>query len=189
MTLIVHNKLLACHLYLMKQIKMERKCEKGFTLIELIVASTILALFMAGLYQVTAIGYSIWDRGLENIDERQNVMIAVSHITREFRTSQSYDIGPPGPNSHPNNTIEMMVPSAEDNFETYRRIRYYLNGGNILRDVNDAGHNVVAYGIKKVQFFEGPNHNILTVVIEGEKGYRILTKVFMRVENAALYNP
>lgn len=166
---------------------MERKGGNGFTLIEVLVASSLLALFMAGLYQVMAIGFSVWDRGQAKIDEQQNIRTAVNHIAREIRTASSWDIGEKGPSDLPADTIEMKIPDAED-LETYRSIRYYLRGKNILRNVNGSGHNVVAYGIKDLRFSGDHEHKIITVSVEGESGSIISTKAFVRADKSFLFS-
>jgi prepilin-type N-terminal cleavage/methylation domain-containing protein len=147
--------------------------ERAFTLIEVVVSSVILALFMAGLYQVIALGSSLWERGQVKIDEQQNVRIALNHVVRELRTAHSFDIGVKGPSDEPHNTIEMKIPNSKDDFRTHRSIRYYLKGENLLRDVGGAGHNIVAYGIQSICFSRGNKPNLVVISIVGESGFSV----------------
>lgn len=163
----------------LKKSRITPKDGSGFTLIEVVVASTLLTLLMTGLYQVTAVGFSLWDKGQKKIDAQQNIRTAVFQISRELRTAQTWDIGMDGPSTLPNNSIVMEIPEAGDP-NVCRRIRYYLRGENLLRDVNEAGHNVVAYGIKKVEFSGDVNSNIITVSVEAKSGFCITTKACVR---------
>ena len=81
----------------------------------------------------------------------------------------------------------MKIPNSKDNFDTYRSIRYYLNDGNILRNVNGAGHNIVAYGIKDLQFISDPGSDLITITIVGESGFSVSTKAFVRVDKSFLF--
>jgi prepilin-type N-terminal cleavage/methylation domain-containing protein len=164
---------------------MTKKYHNGFTLIEVVVASTVLALLMTGLYQLMGVGFLMWDRGQKEIDEQQNVRLASSQISREIRTAYAWDIGTAGPSCLPSDTIEMIIPESQD-LGNYRRIGYYLNGGNILRDVNGTGHNVVAYGIKTLRF-QGDANNVITLLIESESGFSVSTKAFIRVDRSFLF--
>ncbi|HHX95163.1 MAG TPA: prepilin-type N-terminal cleavage/methylation domain-containing protein [Clostridia bacterium] len=161
--------------------------ERAFTLIEVVVSSVILALFMAGLYQVIALGSSLWERGQGKIDEQQNVRIALNHVVRELRTAHFFDIGVKGPSDEPHNTIEMKIPNSKDDFRTYRSIRYYLKGENLLRDVDGAGHNIVAYGIQSICFSRGNKPNLVDISIVGESGFSVNTTASIRVDKSFLF--
>jgi prepilin-type N-terminal cleavage/methylation domain-containing protein len=161
--------------------------ERAFTLIEVVVSSVILALFMAGLYQVIALGSSLWERGQVKIDEQQNVRIALNHVVRELRTAHFFDIGVKGPSDEPHNTIEMKIPNSKDDFRTHRSIRYYLNGENLLRDVGGAGHNIVAYGIQSICFSRGNKPNLVVISIVGESGFSVTTTTSIRVDKSFLF--
>lgn len=165
---------------------MDGSSQKGFTLVEVVVASTILVIFMAGLYQVIAFGLSMWDKGEGRIDEQQNVRIAANHIVRELRTAYSFDIGPAGVAEEPRNSIQMTLPDPSLTPVNYPKIRYYFDGGNeIQRSVDGAGNNIVAYGIKSIQFTSNPEKNSIIIEIEGNGGYKLKTQVFIRALNVS----
>lgn len=167
-----------------KKDKVSPCTESGFTLVEIVVAFTLLALLMTGLYRVMAVGYSVWNQGQQKIDNQQNLRIASDHIIRELRTAHVLDIGAPGPSILPKSSITMKIPEPEPDQEgntLHTTIRYYLNGEKILRDVNGAGHNVVASGIRELQFVEDGDSNTVNLVMKGEKGTVLSTKVFVRV--------
>lgn len=159
---------------------MRNKQQLGFTLIEVVVASTILALLMGGFHQIMAVGFSTWEKGQKAIDSQQNVRLAVSQISREIRTAQCWDIGESGPSNFPNNIITLEIPEL-GNPDNYRTISYYLSKGQILRNVNGSGHNVVAYGIKSMEFACDPQQNNINITISCESGFTIATKAFLRV--------
>jgi len=162
---------------------MAGKRNGGFTLIEVVVASTLLALLMTGLYQFISFGFFVWERGQAAIDEQQNLRLAVSQISREIRTAHSWDIGTPGPSANPSDTLELKVPDSPQ-LNNYRSITYYHNGTNILRDVNGAGHNVVAYDIKKLEFKSDSGSNLISIQVEGSSGRTVSTKAFMRIDKS-----
>lgn len=160
---------------------MKKQIQHGFTLIEVVVASTILALLMGGLYQFMTVGFLVWERGQKEIDSQQNIRLAISQISREIRTAQSWDIGKSGPSNLPSNTIALTIPEL-GNPDEYRTISYYLNKGQVLRNVNGAGHNIVAYGIKTLDFACDNQKDIITITIVCESGFTITTKAFLRVK-------
>lgn len=167
------------------------KGSRGFTLIEIVVAFTLLALLMTGLYRIMAAGYSVWNNSQREIDSQQNLRVAAENIVRELRTAHTWDIGAPGPSLIPDSSITMRIPKPVSGQETevsYTTIRYYLTGENLLRDINGAGHNVVAYGIKGVKFEEDTGSNTISLVIRGEKGIWFATKAFVRVNKGYLFS-
>ena len=165
---------------------MDTTHQDGFTFVEVVVAAVLLVLLMAGLYQATAFGLSMWDKGEKQIDEQQNVRLAANHIARELRTAYSFDIGTPGVSENPDNSIIMVVPKKNLAPEDSPVIRYYFDGGNeIQRSVSGEGNNIVAYGIKRLKF-SSPEKNIVVVDIQGSGGYRLKTKVFVRMLHFSL---
>ena len=69
--------------------------EKGFTLLEMLVALTVLGLVVAGLFQGTRFGLQAWQRQTDAISERDQ-LDAVDRTLRRLLTTMKYprDAGP-----------------------------------------------------------------------------------------------
>jgi len=147
--------------------------QAGFTLVELLVAAAVLALFMAGLYQAVTFGLTSWERSQFRVDVQQNVRTAINHVSRELRTAESFEI------LHSGSSIRIEIPGGAE-------IRYYLSGEQFLREVEGSGHNIVAYGIKAVNFAESAEGDVVEIEIEGVTGYKLRTQVFIRALSALL---
>jgi type II secretion system protein J len=63
------------------------KTEKAFTLIELIIATSILAFLMSVIYFIFWKGLSIWEKGNARTQMYQNARVCLDTIAREIRTS------------------------------------------------------------------------------------------------------
>lgn len=160
--------------------------QEGFTLVEVVVAAVLLALLMAGLYQATVFGLSMWDRGERQIDEQQNVRLAANHIARELRTAYSFDIGAEGVSQEPSDSLSMVIPGKN---QTPENCRYYFDGGNeIQRRIRGGGNNIVAYGIKRLKF-SSPEENMVVIEVEGRGGYSLKTQVLVRMFDDYLLPP
>lgn len=147
---------------------MQSKEEKnGFTFVELLIATAVLAVFSAGIYQVVNFSFNAWEYSRLKVDIQHNVRTAVSRVSRELRTAKDYEI------INKNSEVKMFLPGGEE-------IRYYLKGDQLLRDVNGTGHNVAAYGIRFLSFNETDEKGVVEIVIKGITGFELKTKVFVR---------
>ncbi|NLK01400.1 MAG: prepilin-type N-terminal cleavage/methylation domain-containing protein [Clostridia bacterium] len=146
---------------------MRYKDERGFTLLELIIAVSLMSLLVVGLHQITVFSLSSWRRAEQEVDIQQNVALAVNHLSRELRSAREVRI-------------------TDGRYDIYfrltggKRIRYYLNNQQLLRDVNGNGHNIVAYGIKRVHFKELVENSMIYIEIQGITGYGLATAVHLR---------
>ncbi|NLO88832.1 MAG: ComGF family competence protein [Clostridia bacterium] len=147
------------------EVKKEKR--NAFTLVELLVAAAVLALFSAGIYQIVTFGLNAWEHSRLKVDIQQNVRTAISHISRELRTAKSYEI------TNEKKAVVMFLPAGDE-------IRYYLKNNQVLRDVNGAGHNVVAYGISSLTLNETGKNGVVEIHVKGITGFELRTKVFVR---------
>ncbi|MBS3977000.1 MAG: prepilin-type N-terminal cleavage/methylation domain-containing protein [Syntrophomonadaceae bacterium] len=65
-----------------------KRNDLGFTLVEVLVASVILALVLGGAYSMLQSGAVSYKIGEAKIDVQQNVRVAVAEVAREVRSSR-----------------------------------------------------------------------------------------------------
>ena len=148
-------------------LEIRKEKRNAFTLVELLVAAAVLALFSAGIYQIVTFGLNAWEHSRLKVDIQQNVRTAVSHISRELRTAKNYEI------LNEEKAVRMSLPGGEE-------VQYYLKDDQLLRDVNGAGHNVVAYGISSLSLNEMGKDRVVEIHVKGITGFELRTKVFVR---------
>jgi prepilin-type N-terminal cleavage/methylation domain-containing protein len=71
-----------------------RRCQRGFTLIELMIATAILGLVMAGLLSLLSGGQQAYSRGSNTIDAQQNVRVALELMGKEIREAGYHPLPP-----------------------------------------------------------------------------------------------
>lgn len=68
-----------------KQVLTRHGSQQGFTLVEVIVASTIMVLVLLPIYTVFAAGHNTYNRGMGIAEIQQDARIALDWMTRETR--------------------------------------------------------------------------------------------------------
>jgi prepilin-type N-terminal cleavage/methylation domain-containing protein len=63
--------------------------ERGFTLAEILVATAIIGMVMAGVFLIQRQGQHAYSFGSNRVETQQNVRVALDLITRELRSAQS----------------------------------------------------------------------------------------------------
>ena len=71
-----------------------RRCQRGFTLTELMIAAAVLGLVMAGLLGLLTAGQGAYARGANTIDAQQNVRVALERMTKEIREAGYHPLPP-----------------------------------------------------------------------------------------------
>jgi len=116
------------------------KNEKGFTVIELVIASIILVLVLGAAYSIFESSVYSWIKGQNKVDNQQNVRIVLDRIVREVREAQEL--------TETGDTYLW--------FKDYdgREITYYFeeDQSQIRRNVDGSGHTIVGDGITDVEF-------------------------------------
>jgi type II secretory pathway pseudopilin PulG len=82
--------------------------EKGFTLIEIVIALTLFIIILGGVSAILFSGLDSWTRGEEQIDVVQNMRIGLDKMVREIR--EAVDITSSG-----DTYIQFTVPIVDDN--------------------------------------------------------------------------
>ena len=70
------------------------RCQRGFTLFELLIATAILGVVMAGLLGLLTASQSAYSRGSNTIDAQQNVRVALERLAKEIREAGYHPLPP-----------------------------------------------------------------------------------------------
>lgn len=121
--------------------KLKRK-HSGFTLVELLVVLTILAVIISIGYQLTSFGQNTFTRGEDQYISQENVRFSAELITRELRNAKEVTILP-------------AIPATFDSSKRYiyihdGKLKHYLGGGTIIDALDsiddDAEFESLAFG-------------------------------------------
>ncbi len=169
---------------------MKENNEKGFTLVELLVSMVIAAIVMTSVYSV----YSAQQRSYVVQEEvaamHQNLRAAMYFMEREIRMAGCDPTGAAGAGIE--NAESTWIQFTEDfrgqaansppdgavNLAQEERIRYYLAGGDLVRDVNpgvveDKSDMVIAENIASLTFDYLDSSGATTAVLDNIRFVRI----------------
>ncbi len=121
------------------------KNNKGFTLLEVIISTTIFIIMLAGAYSMLNETLRFWQYGSENIDMQQNARIALTMIEYDVKRAQTVQVIPPG-------SIGSMLKLEIFDGGRIKTIAYYLRGVQLQKAVAGMGHNPVAYNVTELNF-------------------------------------
>lgn len=62
-----------------------RRCERGFTLVELLIAGTLMVIIIMPLFTMYTASQATYDTGMDRADIQQNARIALYRMSREVR--------------------------------------------------------------------------------------------------------
>jgi len=73
------------------------RCQRGFTLAEALVASTMMAIVLVPLYTMFTTSYATYDKGVDRAEIQQDARVALQWMTREIRMAgyESPDLANP----------------------------------------------------------------------------------------------
>lgn len=124
---------------------MKWRC-KGFTLIETILAASLMVLVLVAALSILSAGLKWWQRGWERMDAQQNARVALMQMTREIQAAKEIVSG--------SDAGTLIIDDATGN-----QYKYLLSGDNLQRAVKNkgslsfSGYNLLAYGVQTLEFF------------------------------------
>ena len=143
------------------------KQEKGFTLLELILAAALLSLVMLAAFSLYFLSDGAFARGTARCDLQQNVRLSADLINREVRHAVSLVL-------LSEEAISYNKPGDINNYIIRRE------NSEIILVINNA-NTKVAYDIDRLLFYlEGNLLHILILGDDGEQAYRIETAVRLK---------
>ncbi len=151
--------------------------EKGFTLVETMVALTIFMILVAVISLSYADSYKAFIKNSQNVEVQENLRIATNRMKREIR--QATHIGEWPVKDH-NIYVDSNNDGIADNdcdeiaFEIDNNvIRFYYDSSQneLQRSVNGSGNNPISSNISGLEFNYDHNGKILTINIKGKKSY------------------
>lgn len=157
----------------------------GFTLIETILAASLMVLVLFVALNTMGMGLRLWQRGWARTDAQQNARVALMQMTREIQAASQVISG------SGRNTLIIADPAGN-------QYKYELNGSDLRRAVKNkgslsfSGYNLIAYGVRTLEFFydrpEAPEDSkLITIhlVTRGDSGgrdYEVITAVALRLK-------
>jgi len=147
---------------------------RGFSLLEVLVTSVILAVMIIALFLVLSIGQRSWISGDTNIGLRQEIARALIAMGREIKETRPSRVNIAVGNS--SNSITFNIPldpnnngnvlDASGNIVWSPNISYSLNGSNqIIRAIVGGNSSVIANSITNLQFSRTQNEVIQINII------------------------
>lgn len=118
----------------------------GFTLIETLIAASLMVLVLMASLSILQTGLNWWQRGWDRMDAQQNARVALMQMTREIQAAGQVVSGS-GINT-------LIIADAAGN-----QYKYELSGSDLRRAVknigslNFSGYNLLAYGVQTLEFF------------------------------------
>lgn len=122
------------------------ECEKGLTIIELLVTFAIMGFIIAAIYSFYFAGLNSWQRSVDRIDYSQNARIAMDKMIRELRYASEITIHDHG------REIRFKAPH-----DSKRTLRFRLVGRELVFDSFPTGstyyfNNKIALEIIELYF-------------------------------------
>lgn len=156
--------------------------QRGFTLIETLMALAMLGLVTAALFTFYYSGVTAWHRGAGRMDHQQNARIAVDLVDRELRFARWVEIPREGEIRY-----KLKDDPRQEDMQYYRRFR--LSGEQLLMEEIEGGKihacNVAALGIGGLSFSLDDCNNVHVAVAAGGAGDRVALQSSVSPRNIA----
>lgn len=156
--------------------------QRGFTLIETLMALAMLGLVTAALFTFYYSGVTAWHRGAGRMDHQQNARIAVDLVDRELRFARWVEIPREGEIRY-----KLKDDPRQEDMQYYRRFR--LSGEQLLMEEIEGGKihacNVAALGIGGLSFSLDDCGNVHVAVAAGGAGDRVALQSSVSPRNIA----
>lgn len=141
--------------------------QRGFTLVETLMALAILGLVTAAIFTFCYSGVTAWHRGVGRMDHQQNARIAVDLFDRELRFARWVELPREGEIRY-----QLRDDPRPEGGRWYRCFR--LSGGQLLVEEIENGKvhacNVAALGIRELSFSMDDHNNVHVSVTAGGAG-------------------
>lgn len=166
---------------LMVQCGQKKISAKGFTLVEVMVSTLLLAFMIGALIAVFNMGRNVYDSNEGMMDMQRIVRQSIEGMTRELRQSRQADIVIGGGGS----TVSFIVPVSIDPLTYSSSIQYYLDADNQLIREHPAGTiQVLAIDVNSVNF--SLNGNILDITVQATIDFKQQDLIFTVRERVSL---
>jgi len=117
----------------------------GFTLIETVIAASLMVLVLMASLSILQAGLKWWQRGWDRMDAQQNARVALAYMAREIQAAKEIVSG--------SDARTLIIADAAGN-----QYKYLLAGDNLQRAVKNkgslsfSGYNLLAYGVQVLEF-------------------------------------
>ena len=126
----------------MKRHKLNQR--QGFTLLELVVATAMLALISASSVALVRTAYSAWNRHEEDNQQRRAATTVIRHMSRKIRQSRA--VQSITPSTDLSGSLSILMPNGET------LVWEHDNGAKQVRFGVGTATDVLAEGIDSLQF-------------------------------------
>lgn len=158
--------------------------DKGFTLIELVMATALSTMVVTGLMSVFWFGYLFMNKNQELTDARYSARQALEHITRDVRLCRKFEVcnalNQPVAPGQTGVKLRLLLPEN-------RTVMYYVASQNLYRqNITDSNTLPVALCINQLKVL-CPQPGLLEidlVALAGEHSYSLHTAVKSRSDTA-----
>lgn len=119
---------------------------KGYSLVEILVATALLALVVSGALAVLVVSDKSWNAGSELLDTQQQARLAMDRMSRELRQARSEGILRIMTVSNLGKKITYYIPGFVN------PVSYNLEGSSITREYPPGTKTFIANNIDKLAF-------------------------------------
>ena len=139
------------------------RCEKGLTLVEIVITIAILGVVITAIYSFYLAGIRGWNRAVNQMEYQQSARIAVDRIVEELMIAEMVEI-----RSNNHRTIYFEI-DLNGRTALYR---FRLTGNQLALERRDHPHlsyNVIAFGLKDLNFLIDENNRVHITAITGDE--------------------
>lgn len=163
--------------------------EDGFIFVEVLVAAAIMGIVLAGIFSFHALGVRSWEQGVNRMERRQNIRIALDMIIKELW--QAAEIK----NIAALRDVQRLETASEITFykigsKPHKRYRFRLSGEQVVFEsfINGATHsyNVLALGVADMRFIASAEDVITIEISAGDGKNRIMMRSAVQPRNLNL---
>lgn len=164
------------------------RLEQGFSLVEMLIAFTVIGFIITAVFTFYLAGLAGYNRGSQKMEYQQTARIAMDYMVRELKFAHLIKHDPQNGSYPAGEKIDMIYFRKHVN-GTSIRYSFRLNSGRLLvdrrRDSNNSirATNVIAMDISKLEFFIDENELITINIEAGEGPGRVTLTAAVRPRN------